>query len=132
MVRDGRNTQVPDGDSIEGLEIVDKAERAILLLDAEPVGMVGGVRTLVHTRCKFLLEDFDDVFEDLWWNRKVLVCPVSWQPTNFDLVFRAPKSCAQSHVHSHMHCHVISHLIGHVIHHMMRTHYYRSRDMTSW
>ena len=22
---------------------------------------------------------------------------VSWQPTNFDLVFRAPKSCAQSH-----------------------------------
>ena len=44
---------------------------------------------------------------------------VSWQPTNFDLVFRAPKSCAQSHVHSHMHRHVISHLIGHMIRHMI-------------
>ena len=49
---------------------------------------------------------------------------MSRQPTNFDLVFRATESCAQSHVHSHMHRHVISHLIGHVIRHMMRTHYY--------
>ena len=54
---------------------MDEAEHAVLLLDAEPAGAVGGVGMLVHARGDLLLEYFDDLFEDSWRDGKILVCP---------------------------------------------------------
>jgi hypothetical protein len=56
LIWDWWNTQVADSDSIEGLEIMDKLEGTILLLDAESAGAVGGVRALVHACGNLLLE----------------------------------------------------------------------------
>ena len=40
LVRDRGNSRVLDCDGIQRLEVVNKAQRAILFLDAEPAGVV--------------------------------------------------------------------------------------------
>ena len=80
LVRDRGNSQVLDCDSIQRLEVVNKAQRAILFLDTEPAGAVQGVGMLVHAGIDLLLEEFDDVVQDSWGNGEVLVCP--WDMLN--------------------------------------------------
>jgi hypothetical protein len=56
------HTGVANGDGIEGLEVVDKAQGAVLFLDAEPARAVRRIRMLVDSRCELLSKDFDDLF----------------------------------------------------------------------
>jgi hypothetical protein len=60
LVRDRGNSRISDCDGVERLEVVNEAQRAVLLLDAEPTGAVRGVRVLVYSGVNFLLEEFDD------------------------------------------------------------------------
>jgi hypothetical protein len=50
------DARVANGNGIEGLEIMDKLEGTILLLDAEPAGAVGGIGALIHACSNLLLE----------------------------------------------------------------------------
>jgi hypothetical protein len=59
LVRDRRNSQVLDCDSVERLKVVNEVQRAILFLDAEPAGVVRRVRVLVYAGIDLLLEEFD-------------------------------------------------------------------------
>ena len=67
--------------------------------------------------------------------RAIMHGPYHGSLLNFNLVFQASKSCAQSHVHSHMLHHIVSHLIGHmthhIIHHMISLTQHWSCDMMS-
>jgi hypothetical protein len=56
LIQDWWNTQVADSDGVEGLEIMDKSEGTVLLLDTEPVGAVEGIGALIHTCSNLLLE----------------------------------------------------------------------------
>jgi len=58
----GREFCVANCDGIEGLEVVDDVEHAVLLLDAKPGGAVQGVRRLVHAGGDLLSKELDDLF----------------------------------------------------------------------
>jgi hypothetical protein len=60
LVRDRRNSQVSDCDGVERLKIMNEVQRAILFLDAEPVGVVRRVGVLVYASINLLLEEFDN------------------------------------------------------------------------
>jgi hypothetical protein len=55
------DTGVANGNSIEGLEIVDEAQSATLLFDTEPAGAVGRIGVLINSRSKFVFENLDNV-----------------------------------------------------------------------
>ena len=54
---------------------MDEAEGTILLLDAEPVGSIGGIGGFIYTSGNLLLEYVDDFIEDTGWDGDILVNP---------------------------------------------------------
>ena len=75
LVRDGWNTRVADGDSVEQLQVMDEAQGTALLFNTEPAGAVGGIRVFIHSCCELLFDEPDDFLEDSWGNWEVLVHP---------------------------------------------------------
>jgi hypothetical protein len=54
---------------------MDESEGSILLFDAEPAGVVGGIRALIHAYSNLLLEQLSYLIEKAWGYREILVCP---------------------------------------------------------
>jgi len=75
LVGIGRHAGVPDGDSVEGLQVMNEAQGPTFLLDAEPPGAVGGVRVFIHTGSALLLEEADDLVVDARWDGNIMVSP---------------------------------------------------------
>ena len=75
LVRDWWDARVANSDGIKGLEVVDESERAILLLDTEPMGAVGGIGALVHACSNLLLEQLGHFVKKAWGYGKIFVCP---------------------------------------------------------
>jgi hypothetical protein len=75
LVRNWWDAQVANDNGIEGLEIMDKSEGTVLLLDAEPVGAVGGIGALVHTCGDLLLEQLCYLIEKAWGYREIFMHP---------------------------------------------------------
>jgi len=62
LIWDGRDTQIVDGDSIEGLEVMHDMQITALLVNAKPARLIRQVRRLVYTGSNLLLEQLDDLF----------------------------------------------------------------------
>jgi hypothetical protein len=75
LIRIGGHTGVPDGDGIERLQVMDKAQGPVLLLNAELPGVVGGVGVLVNACGALLLEEVDDLIADAGQDGNVTVSP---------------------------------------------------------
>jgi len=58
----GRESCIANCDGVEGLEVVDDAEHAVLLLDAKPAGAVQGIGRLIHAGSDLLSKELDDLF----------------------------------------------------------------------
>jgi hypothetical protein len=54
---------------------VNEAQHATLLCNTELARAVGGVRMLVHARCKLVLENLYNVTYDAWRDGDILMCP---------------------------------------------------------
>jgi hypothetical protein len=75
LISKRRDPGITDCDCIEGLQVMNKVEGAVLLLHAEGTRVVGGVGGLIDTSSKLVLEDLDDVVEEAIGDGDVLVCP---------------------------------------------------------
>jgi hypothetical protein len=54
---------------------MDKLDGAILLLHAEPAGVVGYIGALINASCKFVFENLNNIIQDSGRDRNVLVYP---------------------------------------------------------
>jgi hypothetical protein len=75
LVNEWWDSSIVDSDSIEGLEVMDYVEGAVLLFDSEPTGPVRGIGGLVYTSCNLLLEEVNDVVDDASRNGDVTLYP---------------------------------------------------------
>jgi hypothetical protein len=75
LVSERGNARITNGDCIKGLQVMDEAKGAALLLHAEEVGSVGGIWGLVDTSGELVLKDLDDIVKDPIGNGDVLVDP---------------------------------------------------------